>query len=100
MGYVFLRLPHELKEIFATWLFHHYPDRAARVLNRISDSRDGKLYDSTWGKRMRGNGVFADLIKARFNTRRRHLNLPGMQPLRTDLFRPPRRVGPQLGLDL
>ena len=100
IGYVFLRLPWELKEIFATWIFHHFPERAERVMNRIMDSRDGKLYDSAWGERMRGTGHFSELIRARFNTKRRQLGLPGIPSLREDLFRPPRQVGDQLGLGL
>ena len=97
-GYVFLRLPYELKEIFATWLNHHYPLQAKRVLGRIMDSRDGKLYESKFGTRMRGSGVFADLIKARFNSKKKQLSFAGMERLRTDLFRPPVAESEQFNL--
>jgi len=87
IGYVFLRLPYELKEIFATWLEHHYPLQAKRVLARIIDSRKGKLYDSNYHTRMKGTGLFAELIRARFRRKQKDLSLPGLTPLRTDLFR-------------
>ena len=87
IGYVFLRLPYELKEIFATWLEHHYPLQAKRVLARIIDSRDGRLYDSSYHVRMKGTGLFAELIRARFRRKQKALSLPGLMPLRTDLFR-------------
>lgn len=87
ISYVFLRLPYELKEIFATWLEHHYPLKAKRVLARIIDSRDGRLYDSSYHKRMKGSGLYAELIRARFERQRKKLALAGLKPLRADLFR-------------
>ena len=89
VGYIFLRLPLELKSIFSSWLQHHYPLHAKRVLSRIIDSRGGKLYDSTYGIRHKGTGIFAELIRARFNNKNKRLRLSGLPPLRTDLFRPP-----------
>ncbi len=65
-GYVVLRLPFELTDIFKTWLQTHYPLKAERVMNRIRDMRGGKEYDSEFGTRMRGTGVYADLLKNRF----------------------------------
>lgn len=96
-GYVVLRLPHELKELFKTWLEEHFPDRAAHVLARIRDLRGGKEYDSTFGKRLRGKGIFAQLIRKRFEGAYRRLDFPGTEGLRSDHFRPPERGG-QLGL--
>ena len=89
VGYVFLRLPLELKEIFTAWLQQHYPLQAERVLARIRDSRGGQLYDSAFGKRMRGQGTFADLIAARFQRQRKALHFVGLPGLNSDLFRPP-----------
>ena len=88
-GYVFLRLPLELKEIFTTWLHHHYPLQAERVLARIRDSRDGELYQSAFGKRMRGEGIFADLLADRFRRKRNSLKFTGIPPLNRTVFRPP-----------
>lgn len=65
-GYVFLRLPREVKELFHEWLREHYPDRASRVISLIRQSRDGADYDHQFGSRMRGRGVYADLIAQRF----------------------------------
>jgi len=65
-GYVFLRLPGEVKELFKEWLEQHYPDRARHVFSLISQSRQGKAYQHEYGLRMRGSGVFADLVKQRF----------------------------------
>ncbi len=65
-GYVMLRLPHELKEVFKDWLQQHYPLRAEHVMSLIKQLRGGKEYDATWGTRMRGTGEFADFIEQRF----------------------------------
>ena len=65
-GYVLLRLPHELKDVWREWLALHYPERAAHVMSLVQQMRDGKDYDSAWGTRMRGEGPFADLIAMRF----------------------------------
>ncbi len=65
-GYVLLRLPHELKEVWREWLALHYPERAAHVMSLIQQMRGGKDYDSAYGTRMRGEGPFADLIAMRF----------------------------------
>ena len=61
-GYVLLRLPHELKQVWREWLQLHYPERAAHVMSLIQQMRGGKDYDSAFGTRMRGEGPFADLI--------------------------------------
>ncbi|MBK8814850.1 MAG: PA0069 family radical SAM protein [Methylococcaceae bacterium] len=87
-GYVFLRLPHELKELFSEWLQTHEPLKANHMMNRIVDSRDGKAYDSTFGLRMRGTGHYADLLAQRFNLARNKLEFPGLPPFNNDLFKP------------
>jgi DNA repair photolyase len=64
--YVVLRLPWEVNPLFQEWLEAHFPERAARVMNRVRDMRGGKDYDSDFSKRMHGEGVWADLIRQRF----------------------------------
>jgi DNA repair photolyase len=72
-SYIILRLPWEVSPLFQEWLQTHFPDRAERVMNRIRDMRGGKDYDSTFGKRMQGEGIWADLIRQRFQkASRRH----------------------------
>ena len=70
-GYVPLRLPHGVKELFADWIQRAYPDRAERVLNRVRELRGGQLYDSTWHTRGTGEGVYAEHIRTLFETSRR-----------------------------
>ena len=65
--YTVLRLPWELNEVFQQWLQLHYPQRAARVMARIREMRGGQDYDSDWATRMRGSGLWADLIAQRFH---------------------------------
>ena len=97
-GYVLLRLPHELKDVWREWLQLHVPDRAAHVMSLIRQMRGGKDYDSRFGVRQRGEGPFADLLAVRFAKARRRLGFPGIAPLRTDLFVPPRAPSPQAEL--
>jgi DNA repair photolyase len=103
-GYVLLRLPHEVKDLFREWLAAHYPDRAEHVMSVVRQMRGGKDYDSSFGTRMRGMGAFAELLRSRFQIACRRLSLGTgrHQPPNTALFRPPRppRSGPQLTLDL
>ena len=100
-GYVLLRLPHELKDIFHEWLAEHYPDRAARVINLLREMRGGKDYDSDWFKRGAGQGAMAKLIGQRFARAIRRLDLmPVRTPLRTDLFQPPVLKGGQYRMAL
>jgi DNA repair photolyase len=100
-NYVFLRLPHELKEIFREWLQAHVPQRAEHVMSLVQQSRGGKDYDATFGQRMRGQGVFADLIKQRFllACRRHQLQNRAVWRLDTTKFSVPTRSGDQMGLD-
>ena len=75
--YTVLRLPHEVNPLFQQWLHAHFPDRAQRVMNRIRDMRGGKDYDSDFGKRMQGEGVWASLIHQRFSKAVKRLGLEG-----------------------
>lgn len=65
-GFTMLRLPHSVKDVFSAWLDEHVPDAKERVLGRIRDMRGGKLNDSAFGSRMRGEGVFAEQIHQLF----------------------------------
>ena len=75
-GYVVLRLPWAVSPLFQRWLEEHFPDRKEKVLNRVRDLRNGKLYDAQWGVRGRGEGIFADQMRALFDVgcRREGLN--------------------------
>jgi DNA repair photolyase len=91
-GYVLLRLPHEVKDLFREWLAEHYPDRAKHVMSLINQSRGGKDYQAEFGTRMVGTGVFAELLRTRFDIAKRKYGLDDAEhrhELRTDLFRPP-----------
>ena len=87
-GYVLLRLPLEVKELFVDWLHARYPLKAEHVMNRIRDVRDGKTNDATFGRRQRGTGVYADLISRRFALAVKRLGFPGIPELDTSLFSP------------
>jgi DNA repair photolyase len=72
-GYILLRLPREVKDLFKQWLQAHYPDRADHIMSVIRQSRRGRENDSDFGLRRRGSGIFADMIAHRFRlARRRH----------------------------
>ncbi|GAA4856912.1 PA0069 family radical SAM protein [Luteimonas vadosa] len=94
-GYVLLRLPHELKDLWAEWLRLHYPERAAHVTSLLRQMRGGKDYDSAFGKRMRGEGPFADLIAARFARAHRRLGYGRLPALDCTRFVAPRQASPQ-----
>lgn len=88
---IILRLPWEVNPLFQQWLEQHFPQRAARVMARVREMRGGKDYDAAFGKRMTGEGVWAQLIRQRFHKAcARH----GMNRERTELdltlFRKPR----------
>jgi len=89
-GYTVLRLPWAVSPLFQQWLEEHFPDRKEKVLSRIRDLRDGKLYDSTWGVRGRGTGLFADQIGQIFEiaARKAGLNKRSFE-LSTAAFRRP-----------
>lgn len=98
-GYVLLRLPYEVKDLFREWLSLHFPDRAEHVMSLIWQSRGGKDYQSEFGTRMRGRGAYADLIAHRFSLACRRFGLTRGRELRlnTGLFRAP-AAGPQMDL--
>lgn len=97
-GYVLLRLPHELKEVWHEWLQLHYPDRAAHVMSLVRQMRGGKDYDSAFGRRMRGQGPFADLLAARFAKTYRRLGFGRLPALDCTRFQPPREPSAQASL--
>ena len=101
-GYVLLRLPYEIKDLFREWLAEHYPDRAAHVMSLIRDMRGGRDYDSSFGTRMRGTGPYAQLLSNRFRLacRRLRLNSEPRKPLNSALFRAPGPAEAQLSLGL
>ncbi len=74
-GKVMLRLPWAVAPLFERWLDEHFPDRKDKVLNRVRDLRGGKLYDSAWGVRGRGEGIFAEQMSALFDVTCRKLGL-------------------------
>ncbi|RAK55658.1 radical SAM protein [Phenylobacterium soli] len=98
-GYVALRLPLEIKDLFQEWLASDHPDRAARVMSLVRQIRGGKDYDSQWGKRMKGEGPIAALMSRRFATARKRYGLDRpLAPLDLTQFRPPPKAGDQLAL--
>ena len=87
-SYVLLRLPHEVAPLFQDWLKVHYPQRASSVMKAIESCRGGKTYDSTFYKRMRGEGLIARMIARRFRLALRRHGLDGESPpLDTEQFR-------------
>jgi DNA repair photolyase len=99
-GYVLLRLPWQIKELFSHWLTTHFPERAEHVLSLIRDTRGGELYDPRFGVRMKGQGPFAQQIAQLFQVHaaRRGL-LRSRWLLRGDHFRRPQDPpSPQLSL--
>jgi DNA repair photolyase len=93
-GYVLLRLPHEIKELFDGWLERHFPDKKQHVQNLLRDMRGGKLYDSTFGLRMRGQGAYAQILQQRFHLATKKLNLVRWPNLTTQNFAAP-SLGPK-----
>ncbi|MFO1418742.1 MAG: PA0069 family radical SAM protein [Methylotetracoccus sp.] len=98
-GYIVLRLPLEVADLFREWLETHFPQRATRVLHCVEEIHGGRIYDSRFGVRQSGSGRFAELLRQRFQLARRRHGLEGPLPrLACDLFRPPARPGGQLDL--
>lgn len=97
-GYVLLRLPHELKELFQQWLHQHEPLKASHVMNRIRDCRGGKEYQAEFGSRMSGEGIFADLLRQRYRRAMKRLDFKGVPELETQHFIKPQREKPQMEL--
>jgi DNA repair photolyase len=101
-GYVLLRLPYEIKELFREWLEAHFPERAAHIMSLVRAMRGGRDNDPRFGFRMRGTGPYAELLRERFRLacRRLELNTTARGPLNTALFTPPSPAGSQLRLGL
>jgi DNA repair photolyase len=98
-GYVLLRLPLEIKELFREWLLTEFPNRAAHAINVLRSMHGGKDYNPEWGVRQRGRGPYAEQIGLRFRLAVKRLGLNQLtSKLRTDLFRPPVAAGGQLNL--
>jgi DNA repair photolyase len=94
-GYTLMRLPWEVKDLFKDWLEHNFPLKAAHVMSRVREMRDGRENDPNFGSRMRGAGELAELLSKRFNMACRRLALNHIRrgPLDTAKFRPPRLDG-------
>ncbi|WP_250481563.1 PA0069 family radical SAM protein [Caballeronia sp. NCTM5] len=104
-SYIVLRLPWEVAPLFKDWLAAHFPDRADRVMSRVRDMRGGKDYDSDFSKRMKGEGLWADMLKQRFQKATKRLGLNARQRGILDMSefqrpasRPPPPASPQLDL--
>ena len=96
-GYSTIRLPHELKDLFREWLARHYPQRASHVMSLIQQLHAGRDYDSDFRHRMQGQGLFAQLIRRRFEVAMRQHGLldRAALALNTSAFLPPRKSSPQ-----
>ena len=98
-SYVMLRLPLEVADLFREWLRVHAPLKADHVMSLVRGMRGGRDYDSAWGRRMTGDGPYAEMIARRFDLAKRRLALGGRDwSLDTTRFRPPPRPGDQLSL--
>jgi DNA repair photolyase len=98
-GYVMLRLPLEVRDLFREWLMANYPDRYRHVFKLVREMRGGKDYDSTWGRRMKGSGPYAWMIGRRFEVACEKLGLNEEKvKLTTEHFHPPRPSAVQLDL--
>ncbi|MDE0146965.1 MAG: PA0069 family radical SAM protein [Rhodospirillaceae bacterium] len=98
-SWILLRLPGEVKDLFADWLDTHYPAKRNKVLNTVRALREGKLNNAQWGERMVGKGAFGKALDIRFAMAVRRLGLKREgNPLRTDLFVKPARDGRQMSL--
>ncbi|HEY1414837.1 MAG TPA: PA0069 family radical SAM protein [Caulobacteraceae bacterium] len=97
-GYVVLRLPREIKDLFREWLETDFPDRAAKVMSLVRQMRGGRDYDPEWGRRMKGEGPIAQMLGQRFAIARRRFGLDRtLPPLDVSQFR---RPGPDNQPDL
>jgi DNA repair photolyase len=98
-GYILVRLPWEVKDLFREWLEERFPLKAAHVMSRLNEMREGRDNDPRFGHRMKGSGLFANLLKRRFETACGRLGLSTHRHRELDCtrFAPPRR-GPQLDL--
>ena len=94
-AYVLLRLPLELKELFREWLELHFPERAAHVMSLMQQMHGGKEYRSDFGLRMKGSGVFAQLLEQRFRKAHARLGFGELPAIDCGKFVAPRRASPQ-----
>ena len=93
-SYILLRLPFEVAPLFRAWLAAHYPDRADKVMHMVQDIRGGRDNDPNYFTRMKGQGIWPQLIRQRVKrAAREHVMDRVFPPLRSDLFRPPERDG-------
>jgi DNA repair photolyase len=98
-GYVALRLPMEIADLFQEWLATDHPDRASRVMSLVRQMRGGKTYDSQWGTRMKGEGPIAALMSRRFATAKRRYGMgERLPPLDFSQFNVPPKTGDQIDL--
>ena len=98
-GYIVVRLPYGVADLFEEWLETHYPNRKQKVLNRLRSMRGDKLNDPNFGTRMKGTGPFADMIKRMFDLACNRFELAQQGPrLSVDAFRRPRPARGQLPL--
>jgi DNA repair photolyase len=104
-GYVLLRLPLEIKAMFEAWLAEHHPERAARILALVRETRGGRLYDARFGQRQTGSGPYAELLAQRFRIALRRYGLEGRRTgggisegLDCSQFQPPHAAARQLEL--
>jgi len=98
-GYVALRLPLEIKDLFQEWLATDHPDRAGRVMSLVRQMRGGKDYDAQWRTRMKGEGPVADMLSQRFRMAKARLGLDRpIQPLDVSQFKVPPKAGDQRDL--
>jgi len=98
-SWIMLRLPREVAPLFRDWLEAHFPDRAARVMGHVRAMHGGQDYSAQWGRRMRGEGAYAEMIAARFRRAAARLGLDArLPPLDCGQFRVPPRPGDQLSL--
>ena len=98
-GYVMLRLPLEVEGIFGEWLLERFPAKYRHVMSLVRSMRDGKAYDSAWGKRMTGTGPYAWMTGRRFEIASEKIGYKKTRrKLRTDFFTPPVPIGGQLSL--
>lgn len=98
-GSILLRLPREVATLFEDWAREHFPDRAERILNRLRALHGGKLYEAEFGRRMTGQGIWANQMRMRVDLARKRLQLADRLPkLRTDLFEVPLSKGAQMSL--
>jgi DNA repair photolyase len=92
--YTVIRLPWEVAPLFRQWLELHYPQRAGRIMERIREMRGGKDYDANFATRMKGSGVWAELIRQRFQMASRRLGFGNDRAvLDLSAFRPPGAAG-------